>query len=163
MRTKVKPPIVLEGCWIEQFAVRNRSIKFEGHGLLFRGDKEVGPVPRLALGRGPDNSVTLLHCDARWNVVGSSGGHATLRTAKKRAERFYRGISEAWVRTGYTKAQANRHLKRVSGPPKCSLCFRSSHDVQSIVEIKKRELAICDVCIRELHELISTDDGVTPD
>jgi len=52
----MKPPIVLEGCRIEQFAVRDRSMKFEGHGLLFRGDKEVGPVPRLAIGRDPDNN-----------------------------------------------------------------------------------------------------------
>jgi ClpX C4-type zinc finger len=157
----MKPPIVLDGCRIEQFAVLDRSMTFEGHGLLFRGDKMVGPVPRLALGRDPDNTVRLLHCDARWNVVGSSGGYEDVRTAKGRAERFYRGLSKAWVRTGYTKAQANRQMDRISGPKKCSLCSRSAHDVQSLVDIKKRKFAICDVCVRELHELITSNDDVT--
>ena len=162
MQRNVKPPIVLEGSRIEQFAVRDRSMKFEGHGLLFRDDKEVGPVPRLALGRDSDNTVRLLHCDARWNVVASIGGYENLRAAKERAERFYPGISKAWVRTGYTKAQAKRVLDRISGPKKCSLCSTSPHDVHSIVVIPKlKKFAICDVCIRELHELISSDGDVS--
>ena len=159
MRRAVKPPVVLEGCRIEQFAIRDRSMKFQGHRLLFRGDREVGPVPRLALGRDRDNTVRLLHCDARWNVVGASGGYENIRAAKERAERFYRGISKAWIRTGYTKTQANRLLNRISGLGKCSLCSRPWYDVQSMVEIKTRKFAICDVCIRELHELISSNDA----
>jgi hypothetical protein len=161
-RTQVKPPVVLEGCRVEQFAIRDRSMRFEGHGLLFRGTTEVGPVPRLALGRDRDNAVYLLHCDARWNVLGSSGGYENVRAAKQRAERFYRGISKAWVLTGYTKAQADRYLNRIRGPKKCSLCSRSPYDVQSIVEVKKRMFAICDVCIRELYELISSKDDISP-
>ena len=93
---------------------------FAGHGLLFHGDNEVGPLPRLALGRDRSNEVLLFHCDTRWRVMGTSGGYATLREAKALAERFYRGISKAWVRTGYTKAQASRYLERLG--PKCSLC-----------------------------------------
>jgi hypothetical protein len=146
-RTQEKSPVVLEGCRVEQFAIRDRSMRFEGHGLLFRGTTEVGPVPRLALGRDRDHAVRLLHCDARWTVLGSSGVYENVRAAKQRTERFYRGISKAWVLTGYTKAQAKRYLNRIRAANKCSLCSRSSYDVRSIVEVKKRTFAICDVCI----------------
>jgi hypothetical protein len=33
-RTQVKPPVVLEGCRVEQFAIRDRSMRFEGHAAL---------------------------------------------------------------------------------------------------------------------------------
>jgi hypothetical protein len=128
----VEPPVMLEGCRIEQFAVRDRSMKFTGQGLLFRGHKEVGPVPRLALGRDRSDEVMVLHCDVHWNVVGACGGYPNLRAAKERAERFYRGISKAWIRTGYTKTQANRHLNRIGANKKCSLCLRRSYDVEAI-------------------------------
>ena len=146
----------LNGYRVEQFAIRDRSIQFCGHGRLFRGRRklrDVGPVPRLALGRGSDDHVVLLHCDARWRVLGVSEGHATLREAKKAAEWFYIGISKRWVPTGYTRSDARRALDRIVGPKKCSLCLRAPDDVEFMVEIKKRKLAICDVCIRELDVL----------
>jgi len=90
----IKPPVVLDGCRVEQFVLRDRSMKFRGQGRLFRGEKEVGPVPRLALARHRNNEVLLLHCNSRWQVLGVSGGHATVREAKRDAERFYTGISK---------------------------------------------------------------------
>ena len=158
MRAKSKPPVVVEEFRIEQYAIRDRSMKFAGHGLLFRDDKEVGPVPRLAIGRDRNNEVVLLHCNARWKVVGLSV-HANLRDAKRRAERFYAGISKAWVRTGYTKAQAARLLDRAGANTKCSLCSRMWFEAEKIVEFTKQKFTICDLCIRELHETISRGDG----
>ena len=155
MRVKSKPPVLLEGCRIEQYAVRHRSIKFAGHGLLFRDGKEVGPVPRLALGRDHNNKVVLLHCNARWNVLGVSPGYSSLRAAKKRAERFYVGISKSWTRTGYTKRQAQRLRDRMGANRKCSICSKSLFEVEKILEVKKPKFAICDVCICELFALIS--------
>jgi ClpX C4-type zinc finger len=157
-RKKSKPPVALEGCRVEQYAVRHRAMKFAGHGLLFRGDKEVGPVPRLALGRDRSNKVVLLHCDARWNVVGASGDYPNLRAAKKRAERFYPGISKAWVRTGYSRTDANRYWSGIGASQRCSVCARQWYDVERIVEIRKAKLSICDACIRELHAIVSLDD-----
>jgi hypothetical protein len=103
-RTQVKPPVVLEGCRIEPFAIRDRSMRFQGHGLLFRGTTEVGPVPRLALGRDRDNAVYLLHCDARWNVLGSSGGDQNV--ARPNKER--RGSTEASQKPGCSPATRKR-------------------------------------------------------
>jgi hypothetical protein len=154
-----KPPVVLNGCRVEQFAIRDRSIKFRGQGLLFSGDREVGGVPRLALARDRHEEVVLLHCDARWQVLGISGGHATLREAKRAAERFYSGIAKRWMPTGYTKTQARRALDRVGGPRQCAVCLRPPHEVQAFVELKKRKLAICDACIRALYRLVSSKGG----
>ena len=150
-----KPPVCLHCCRVEQFAIRDRLMRFTGHRLLFSGDKEVGPVPRLALGRDRQHGVMLFHCDTRWNVVGAEGFYPDLRSAKARAERFYQGISKAWVRTGYTKAQANRYLQRLGHNKRCSICSKPWFDIEALVEVKKRKLAFCDACIRELYELIS--------
>ena len=154
MRKMIKPPVVLDGCRVEQFVLRDRSMKFRGQGRLFRGEKEVGPVPRLALARHRNNEVLLLHCNSRWQVLGVSGGHATVREAKRDAERFYTGISKGWMPTHYTKVQARRALDRLPGPKKCSLCSRPWHAVEALVEIKK--FAICDTCARELYRLVSS-------
>lgn len=154
-----KPPVVLDGCRIEQFALRDRSFRFSGHGLLSSRGKAVGPVPRLALGRDDrSGDVMVFLCDARWRVVGASGFWPTVREAKKRAERFYPGISRAWVRTGYTKGRARRQLDRMGANSRCSLCARFWFDVHKIVEVKTARFAICDVCVRELYELVAADD-----
>lgn len=157
-----KPPVVLHGCRVEQFALRDRSIRFAGHGLLFSAGKEVGAVPRLALARDRSGEVMLFHCDYRWRVVGASGGWRTVREAKKRAERFYPGISKAWVRTRYTKAQASRHLSRTGGNTKCSLCGKFWFDVQKMVVFKKVRFTLCDVCIRDLYVRVSAEGESVP-
>src|SRR5262245_29293341 len=105
-----KPPIVIDECWIEQYAIRPRAIRFRGHGLMFRGGREVGSVPRLALGRGRDGQIHILHCDGRWKSRFGACGYATVREAKARAERIYPGISRHWRRTGYTARQGRRLL-----------------------------------------------------
>jgi hypothetical protein len=151
-----KPPIVLYGCCVEQYAIRDRSIPFRRHRRLFADGKEVGPVPRLAVGRSLGTSITglmVFHCDGRWNVVTADGPYPTLREARQEAERFYPGISAAWKRTGYTRAQANRQLARMG--PTCSMCSTIWLNVEKkIVEVKKG-VYLCDVCVRTLHEAMS--------
>lgn len=155
-RTKSKPPILLQDCRIEQFALLG-SIRFTGHGLLFHDGKEVGPVPRLALGRDLNNDILLLHCDARWRVLGLSV-YPNIRAAKKRADRFYPGISRLWRRTGYTRAQAHRQRKRSGADRRCAICEKPWWRVDAIVEIQKRQLAFCVDCIRELNALAEGPD-----
>ncbi len=137
----------------QNYAIRDRSIKQSGHGWLFRGGKQVGPVPRLAICRGRDNELGLFHCDSRWRSLGVGWGYSGVREAKQRAERIYPGISRAWIRTGYTKRQATRYLDRTGGNLKCSLCLKKWYQVEQMVTV--RRLAICDGCIRNLAELIS--------
>lgn len=110
---KRKPPPALAACRVEQYAIRDRSMKYSGHSSLFRDGKEVGPVPRLAICRGDDNEVLLLHCDRRWNVLGMAGGYPNIKAAKRRAERIYPGISAAWAKAGVTRWQVRRYLDRI--------------------------------------------------
>jgi hypothetical protein len=152
--TRRNPPIVIDGCWIEQYAIRPRSIRFQGHRLLFRGGREVRSVPCLALGRDRDGKVIILHCDGRWGSRVSSGHCDTVREAKADAERYYPGISKHWRKTGYTARQARRHLH---DGPTCTRCSKRWYDVQSIVVIKGK-LTICDECIVKLHTIISESD-----
>ena len=76
-----------------------------------------------------------------------------MRAAKADAERFYPGISKAWKRTGYTRAQARRALTRLPNH-RCAICRKFWHEVQQIVEVKKARLVLCDVCVRKLHALL---------
>jgi hypothetical protein len=92
-KTTDAPPPALAGCKVEQYAIRPRSVKYSGHSGLFVEGKELGPVPRMAICR-EKNGLNLFYCDRRWNVLGSSGAHATIRSAKARAERAYPGISK---------------------------------------------------------------------
>src|SRR5690349_1937387 len=128
-----KPPMIIGACGVEQYAVRPRSIAFAGHGLLFRDDKEVGPVPRLALGRDRDGEYVLLHCDARWRVRGTMSGYASLREIKARAERFYPGISRLWRKTGYSRRAMRQKLRE---GPRCSICSKPYYEVAAIVQIR---------------------------
>src|SRR5262245_61110598 len=126
----MKPPIVIDGCRIEHYAIRPRSIRFQGRGLLFRGDREVRSVPCLALGRDREGRVRLLHCDGRWRSRICAGGYATVREAKARADRFFPGISKHWRKTGYTARQARRVLGK---DPACSICRKLCFDVEKMI------------------------------
>jgi hypothetical protein len=142
----------LAGCKVEQYAIRDRSMKYSGHSYLFRDGKEVGPVPCLAICRGDDAEILLFHCDRRWNVLGMAGDYANINAAKQRAERIYPGISAAWVKTGFTKRQVNQYLDRIGHNLRCAFCGKAWYQVERIVT--KGKNAICDACIREPGEMI---------
>ena len=103
-------PPALAGCRVEQYAIRDRSMKYSGHSSLFRDGKEVGPVPRLAICRGDEHEVLLFNCDRRWDVLGMAGGYPNIGAAQRRAERIYPGISAAWAKTGVTRRQVKNYL-----------------------------------------------------
>jgi hypothetical protein len=75
--------------------------------------KQVGPVPRLALGRWRGKGLMGFHCDRRWNIVAGDGPHASLREAKQNAERFIRGIGS--VEADRLHEGASRSLHRSNG------------------------------------------------
>jgi hypothetical protein len=100
------------------------------------------------------NGLNLFYCDRRWNVLGCSGAHASIRAAKARAERAYPGISKWWIKTGYTASQAQKFFDDTGYYVRCSFCRRSQFDVESLVTSKKPSVAICDRCIHEFSELV---------
>jgi len=134
---------------------------FVGHGRLFRGEKAVGPVPLLALGRYDPHGIMLFHCDARWNVRGASGPYESLRDAKRGADRFYHKLSTAWVRTGYTLRHANRYWDRMGLNLRCSMCRKPPVEVNQMIELRKKKIVLCDGCIRKLYQLLSPNTSST--
>ena len=161
--SKDAPPPALAGCRVEQYAIRPRTVKYSGHSWLFVEGKELGPVPRMAICR-EKSGLNLFYCDRRWNVLGCSGTHATIRAAKARAERAYPGISKWWIKTGYTAAQVKKFFDDTGYYVRCSFCGASQFDVQSLVTSKKRSVAICDRCIHRINELMTErPDDATSD
>src|SRR5262252_9120273 len=136
-----RPPIVIGGCRIEQYAIRPRSIRFTGDRIMFRNGREVRSMPRLALGRDRRGQLYVVHCDGRWRSRFCAGGYDTVREAKAHAERRYPGISRHWRRTGYTARQAHRLLW---GGRRCTLCRKWWFDVEKMVEFPRRKVTICD-------------------
>ena len=130
------PPQILDGSRVVEYAVIPKSVQYAGHSGVFVDGKEVGPVPRLAIGEPVgDGEIPLFHCDDKWRVVGISS-HPSIRQAKHRAERAYPGITDAWTDSGLPKVE-------------CSFCGRKSDQVQQM--IAKENVRICDICVRESY------------
>jgi hypothetical protein len=147
------PPPVLLGCRVTYYALRSRRIPYSGHNNLFVDGKALGPVPRLAIADDRNKGVVLLHCSRGWSVRGIAG-FDSLAEAKRAAEGSYPGISKAWVRTGVSKARADAYRRRVWKGQECSFCGRLPDQIEQM--IAKRGVRICDVCVRELGEMLST-------
>ena len=153
MRKGRRPPPALAGCRVEQFAIRTRTVRFSGSSNLYVDGKELGPVPRLAIGRA-EEGVNLFHCDGRWNVLGCAGPYATVTEAKQRAERIYPGISGLWEKTPFSSADVRRYLDESGHNLKCSFCGKFWHEVQRMITRKNHDVAICDGCVRQMTPLV---------
>ncbi len=140
------PPPTLLGCLVVKYAALSR-LTYSGHSHLFVGGVELGPVPRLAICRpSKGSSVLLVHCGRKWRALGTSE-LPSLRAAEARAERAYPGVSDRWVRTGFSKRQATAHLSSLSKGLRCSFCGRGPYQVSSMVQ--RRQSRICNVCLQE--------------
>ena len=84
-----------------------------------------------------------------------AGAYPSVSAAKRRADKIYPGISAAWAKTGFTKRQVKQYLDRIGHNLKCAFCGKPWHQVERIVT--KGKSAICDVCVREVHEMIEAD------
>jgi ClpX C4-type zinc finger len=144
---------------VTHYALRSRRIPYSGHNSLFVDGKALGAVPCLAIADDRDSGVLLLHCGRVWNVRGIAG-YNTLADAKRAAERSYPGISKAWMRTGISKARAEAYQRRVWKGQECSFCGRRPDQIEQM--IAKRTVRICDICVREIGETMSTGRQSSP-
>ena len=100
-----RPPRMLDGARVLEYAIIDASVQFTGKLHLFHGEERVGPVPGLAICRDPRmKELLLFHCDSEWNVVGGQIWNApgqspvtTVEEVKSRAENYYAGVSSKWV------------------------------------------------------------------
>ena len=134
------------------YAVLDESVQWTGHQRLYSGDKEVGPVPRLALCqnvRGGTKDILVFHCDDDWEVLGITGG-SSLEAAKASAERAYRGVTAKWIETNVSVQAAEAWINENCEPIACSFCGREADDFTSLIE-SKTGARICDRCIDEFY------------
>jgi hypothetical protein len=81
-----------------------------------------------------------------------------MQDARHSAERHYPGVSRRWRRVRVTDDQAERYLRKIWKGLECSFCGRRpDQNVEKI--IAKGRLRICDICIREIGELMGLMDA----
>jgi ClpX C4-type zinc finger len=149
------PPPVLDGARVLAYAVLDESVQWTGRQILLVGDKELGPVPRLALCQnvsGDLKDILVFHCSNEWEVLGVSGSK-TLDAAKASAERAYRGVSAKWNEMNVSVDEAESWIKKNCVPMVCSFCGRGPAEIQQLVE-GKSGAHICNRCIDEYYDLL---------
>ena len=155
MMPVLKPPPTIGFYRVVEYAILDESISYHGHGGLFGGKKEVGPVPCLAIcmvGKGP--GVLLLHCNHDWTVRGISE-RESLGAARDFAEQIYPGVSSFWIDAHVTEEEAAKHLKEL-GNGQCIFC-KSALDGENSRFIQKNDVWICESCVKECYELLQSD------
>jgi hypothetical protein len=150
------PPPVLASSRVLAYAIVDDAVAYTGRKVVFVAGRELGPVPRLAIGRDlSKGNILLLHCDAAWDVLGV-GSHASIDEAKHWAEQAYSGLSGKWRDTSFTDAEVDSFLDQEDRGMVCSFCGRHPHEVDRIVT-GHRGAAICEICIKALRAQIGRD------
>jgi hypothetical protein len=147
-----KPPLIINGCSVVEYAVRDRKVKYSGHSYLYCNGKEVGPVPRLAIGRDYQEGVILFHCGRAWSVLGVAQ-FADVKEAKRSAEKIYPGLSSKWRKTGISKRQAKANFEKAWRGTECSFCGKRPYQIEQMVS--KNDVRICNVCVDEIAAMLS--------
>ncbi len=113
--------------------------------------RELGPVPRLAIGRTlAGGAIVLLHCDAEWEVL-AKVVYPSVDDARRGAERAYSGLARKWEAVSFTDAEVEAFLDDEDRGLICSFCGRHPHEVDRVIT-GHRGAAICEICIRALRE-----------
>ncbi len=157
MTQALKSPPTLANGRVLGYAIFDESVRYSGHSNLFVGNKEVDPVPCLAIcqdGSGP--GVLLLHCDRDWTILGVSG-HDSLAAAKDSAERIYSDVTSLWIDAQVTEEEATQHLEEIWGGHRCLFCRRTPLDFENPRFIQKNDACICDSCVMECYDLLQSN------
>ena len=149
-----KPPPLIDNCRVTHYAVRDRSIPLVGPTRHFVDDKELGAVPCLAIAEGRSGEIVLQYCNRRWVAKGFSVWE-TLERAKANTERNYPGLMKKWKPTRYSNRRAEQYRRYVWKGLDCTFCGRFPNDFQGMVENKKRNARICNICASELADLLN--------
>jgi hypothetical protein len=150
------PPPSLASTRVLAYAMLDRDVVYTGVDPVFVAGREIGQVPRLAIGRalgGPD--ILLLRCAADWDVLAVST-HASIDDAKAAAERAYSGVSGRWQPASFTDAELEAFLDEEDRGHVCSFCGRHPHEVDRIIT-GHRGAAICEICIRAMRQRMTPE------
>lgn len=141
---------MLMGCRITHFIVRDRSISFSGRSYLFVDGKELGAVPRLAIGADKSGGYVLFHCSNSWNVRGIEASFDSVADLKRSVARIYPGSFNKWRLSGVTVRQAEAFRRRVWKGLECSFCGKLPDEFERMVE-SRTGTRLCSLCFEQLR------------
>jgi hypothetical protein len=146
------PPPVLANARVLEYAILDQRVKYSGYSDLFVDGKILGPVPYLAIYRHFDRpEFYLFYCNLEWEVLGIDTC-ASVAKAEAHAERAYPGVSECWIKSDVTEAEARKYCDLKMDGLRCSFCGKAPEEVDRIIE--QRAVRICNHCIAEFHKWI---------
>lgn len=144
------PPPVLASSRVLAYAIVDEGVSFTGRHPLVVAGRELGPVPRLAIGRRlAGGEFVLLHCDAEWDVL-ATVAYPSAEDATRHAEEAYSGLAGNWRTVSFTDAEVEAFLDEDDRGLICSFCGRHPHEVDRIVT-GHGGAAICEICIKALR------------
>ncbi len=150
-----KPPPVMASARVLEYAVLDGSVGFSGKSRVFVENRELGRVPRLAIGEALEaGEVLLLYCDDEWRVL-AAAGYPSPTHAKARAERTYPGVSRLWVDAGISREQALAYVEEESRDFKCSFCGRRPDQVRNL--LAQGAARICNLCVAEFTRRLAAE------
>lgn len=149
------PPPVLASARVLEYAILDGSVGFSGKSRVFVESRELGRVPRLAIGEVLEaGDVLLLYCDEEWSVL-AAAGYSSPAHAKARAERTYPGVSRLWVDSGVSLDEALAYVEEESRDFKCSFCGRRPDQVRNL--LAQGAARICNLCIAEFTRRLAAE------
>ena len=150
-----KPPPVLASARVLEYAILDGSVGFSGKSRVFVERRELGRVPRLAIGETLEGGeVLLLYCDEDWSVL-AAAGYRSPTHAKARAERTYPGVSRLWADAGVSRDAALAYAEEESRDFKCSFCGRRPDQVRNL--LAQGAARICNLCVAEFTRRLAAE------
>jgi ClpX C4-type zinc finger protein len=152
MSNDVAPPVI-DSSLVRAYAVVSPGVIFTGKQSVFVDGIEVGAASRLVIAfHERTNNYLLLLCNDSWESFAAIG-LPTFEEALGKAELYYAGISNHWVRTNFSREDDRRHLEEYFDGGKCSFCGVLPNEAASMFQ--GHSAWICDGCVVESNGLLN--------
>jgi hypothetical protein len=153
----MKPPPIIGDARVLEYAVVGEAV-FTDTLCLYVNGVRLGAVPCLAICESFDtDELSLLHCDEEWDIKGiqawrrSADDVSSVEEVKRRAERYYAGISSKWLKLDVSLEDAEAYKASLMVEVRCSFCKRSMFEIDSLLE-GDAGVRICNNCVASFYE-----------
>ncbi len=148
------PPPLISSSRVLFYAIVDSTVRFTPRNVLYVDGVELGAVPRLAVGKNLiDEDVFLLHCDAGWNSLGTSGS-GDIDNVMAEANRRYDGLATKWIKSPYGELDVAKSIVDLYVDQRCSFCGRYHIELGASSMIEGKNAAICGECIERFHAVL---------
>jgi len=134
-----------------EYADVDVTVSFTGRQTIYVDGKLIGSAAGLAICIGFSDQVFYLYlCDDGWEVVAVTTANS-LSEIKTRAELWYSGIGNKWVKSPYSEEDFRRHLEEQRAEFRCSFCGKWDWEYREL--FAGNGVTICDYCVREFYNI----------